>query len=262
MEPAVYKLTLAYRGTTYAGWQRQDNAVSVQEVLEEGLAAVLGRAAGVVGAGRTDAGVHARGQVAHLELPAPFPLRGLVFGTNAHLPEAVRVLQAARAPRGFHARRHATAKLYRYRLVRATVLSPLDAPFSVRVEPSIDLAAMRAATSALPGEHDFRAFALTGGAPGPTVRKIFAAGIEERGAELLFSIEGEGFLRGMVRSLVGTLLEVGRSRREPEAFVSLLAGAERSRAGPTAPPQGLSLDLVRYGPEWDPVEPPIPAGSL
>ncbi|HEX4952177.1 MAG TPA: tRNA pseudouridine(38-40) synthase TruA [Thermoanaerobaculia bacterium] len=262
MEPAFYRLTLAYRGTAYAGWQRQINALTVQEVVERGLAAALGREVGVVGAGRTDAGVHARGQVAHLELPAPFPLKGLVFGTNAHLPEDVRILQAAAVPVGFHARRHALTKLYRYRLVRAPVLSPLDALFSLRVEPRIDLAAMRAAVSALPGEHDFRAFALTGGAPGPTVRRILAAEIAERGAELVFAIEGEGFLRGMVRSLVGTLLEVGRGRREPSAFAALLEGAERSRAGPTAPPQGLSLELVRYGPQWDPLEPPVPAGSL
>ena len=202
---AVYLLTVSYRGDAYAGWQRQANAVAVQQVLEEALSDLLGRPATVAGASRTDAGVHARGQAAHVELVAPFSESGLVHGTNHHLPADVRVLAARRVRAGFHARKHARAKEYRYRLRREAVLSPLDSPFAVAVDPKIDLAAMARAAAHLVGRHDFSAFALAGGAHRSPVRRILAAGWEEAGVELVFRVVGDGFLRGMVRSLVGTL---------------------------------------------------------
>lgn len=244
--PAVYALTLSYRGTAYAGWQRQENALAVQQVVEEALGRLLGHPVRVAGAGRTDAGVHARGQVAHLELPTPFPERALVHGTNHHLPEDVRVLAAEPAPPGFHARTSALAKEYSYRFVRAEVLSPLDALFAVRVDPGLDLGSMARAAEFLPGRHDFSAFALAGGSHGQPFRRIFSARWEESGADLCFRIVGEGFLRGMVRALVGTLAEVGGGRRSPEAFGALLEGRPRGEAGPTAPAQGLVLERVLY----------------
>ncbi len=146
----TYRLLLSYRGTAYAGWQRQDNALSVQQVLEEALAGLLDHPVRAVGASRTDAGVHARGQAAHLELPRPFAESGLVHGTNHHLPEDVRVLAAAAMPSGFHARRHAWGKEYLYRLSRAPVVSPLDSPFVVRAPAAIDLDRM-ARAAAEPG---------------------------------------------------------------------------------------------------------------
>ncbi len=258
-----YRLILSYRGTAYAGWQRQENAVAVQQVVEEALAKLLGFAARVTGASRTDAGVHARGQAAHLELPRPFPERGLVHGTNHHLPEDVRVLAAARVPDGFHARRHAWGKEYLYRLSRAEVLSPLDAPFVAAAPAGLDPGRMARAAALLPGRHDFSAFALAGGAHGQPCRRIFSAAWEEAGAageELAFRIVGEGFLRGMVRALVGTLVETGTGRRSLESFAALLAGAPRSAAGPTAPAHGLALERVLYPAEWsaegDP-QPPV-----
>src|SRR3954469_15082903 len=151
----TYRLILAYRGTAYAGWQRQENALAVQQVVEEALERLLGHAVRIVGAGRTDAGVHARGQVAHLELPRDFPARGLVHGTNHHLPEDVRVLAAAAMPAGFHARRHAWGKEYLYRLSRAPVLSPLDAPFVAPAPAVLDPGRMASAAALLPGRHDF-----------------------------------------------------------------------------------------------------------
>jgi tRNA pseudouridine38-40 synthase len=246
----VFRLTLSYRGGAYVGWQRQPNGRSVQQVVEEALADLLGSEVRLVGASRTDAGVHARGQAAHLELAAPFPERGLVHGTNHRLPDDVRVLAAARAPQGFHARRCAQAKEYRYRLVRAAVLSPLDSPFAVRASPLLDVAAMAAATSHVVGRHDFGAFALAGGAHRSPRRRIFTAEWQESGAELVFRVVGDGFLRGMVRSLVGTLLEVGHGRRPPASLRDLLAGRPRSAAGPTAPAQGLTLERVLYAPRW------------
>jgi tRNA pseudouridine38-40 synthase len=245
-----YRLILSYRGTAYAGWQRQENALAVQQVVEAALTALLGEAVQVVGASRTDAGVHARGQAAHLELPRPFPERGLVHGANHHLPEDVRVLAAAAMPAGFHARKHAWGKEYVYRLSRAPVLSPLDAPFMAALPAAADLGRMARAAAALPGRHDFSAFALAGGSHGQPFRRIVSALWEERGDEWTFRVVGEGFLRGMVRALVGTLVEVGTGRRTPESFAGLLAGAPRSAAGPTAPAHGLVLRQVLYPPEW------------
>lgn len=257
----TYRLILAYRGTAYAGWQRQENALTVQQVVEEGLTRLLGEPVRIVGASRTDAGVHARGQAAHLEISRPFPERGLVHGTNHHLPEDVRVLAAAAMPPGFHARRHAVGKEYVYRLSRAPVLSPLDAPFMAAAAERLDVERMARAAAALPGRHDFSAFALAGGSHGQPFRRIFSARWEERreeeGAdELAFRIVGEGFLRGMVRALVGTLVEVGTGRRSPESFADLLAGRPRSAAGPTAPAHGLVLQKVFYLLDRPPERPP------
>ena len=250
----VVRLILSYRGTRYAGWQRQENALAVQQVVEEALGRLLGPAAGetprITGASRTDAGVHARGQAAHLELARPFPLRGLVHGTNHHLPGDVCVLAAREMAAGFHARRSALGKEYRYRLSRAEVLSPLDAPFAVPAPREIDPGRLREAAALLPGRHDFSAFTLAGAAPGDRHRRIDAADWTEEGDELRFRVIGEGFLRGMVRGLVGTMIEVGTGRRSVASFARLLEGAERGEAGPTAPARGLVLERVIYGPEW------------
>ena len=261
MSPS-YRLILSYRGTRYAGWQRQENALTVQEVLETALERLLGRPARVAGASRTDAGVHARGQAVSLELEEAFSARGLVHGTNHQLPEDVRVMAACEMPPGFHARKHAAGKTYCFRLSRASVISPLDAPYTVRIPHRVDLGRMARATEALPGRHDFSAFALAGGSHGQPFRTMLAAGWEERGEELLFRITGDGFLRGMVRALVGTLIEVGTGRRPPEGFAALLAGAPREAAGPTAPAHGLVLDEVFYPPAWQPERGPSPPAPL
>lgn len=250
-----YRLRIAYVGTDYAGWQRQDNALAVQQAVEEALAAVLGRPLGprvtVHGAGRTDAGVHARGQVAHLTLhpvdtPSSEVCRRLVFGTNRHLPAAIRVLDAAQTADTFHARKSAAFKVYTYRLVAAPVIDPLRAPFVVPAPAGLDLEAMRAATALIPGRHDFSAFAKSGGSHGQPMRTIREADWTANGDELRFRIAGDGFLRGMVRALAGTLLEVGRGRRALDSFAALLGGGPRSAAGPNAPARGLCLESVHY----------------
>jgi tRNA pseudouridine38-40 synthase len=243
------RLLVAYVGTDYAGWQRQPNAVTVQQRLEEALAGLAGAPVATVGAGRTDAGVHARGQVVSLALDRELPDSALVHGVNHRLPADIRVLAAASAPPGFDARRSARAKEYRYRFHRSAVPPPDRAPFVVPAPPELDVAAMIAATRALVGRHDFAAFASAGGVPGPTERTIFAASWSEEGPELTLSVCGEGFLRGMVRALAGTLLEVGLGRRSGAQLARLLAGAERSAAGPTAPARGLTLERVDYAGE-------------
>ncbi len=247
----VYRLIVSYRGTAYAGWQRQPNALTIQEVLEAALVDLLGESLRAVAAGRTDAGVHARGQAVHFEVSREFSLRGLVHGTNHRLPDDIRVMHAQRMKEGFHARFEALGKRYRYRLSKAAVLSPLDSPFVVAAPRGLELEPMRQAGDHLPGEHDFSAFALAGGAHRSSVRSLTRAIWEESGDEISFVVEGEGFLRGMVRSLVGTLMEVGVGRRTPDGFAALLEGAPRAEAGVTAPARGLVLESVHYSKEWD-----------
>ena len=261
MAVGPYRLILSYRGGAYAGWQRQPDAVTVQQRVEEALAALGLARPRVVAAGRTDAGVHARAQAAHLDTPEEPSLRSLIHGTNHHLPDDIRVIAAARMGAGFDARRSARSKLYVYRMVPTRVLSPLDALDAISVRRDLDLDAMRRALAALPGRHDFSAFALSGGAHRDPHRRIFGAelasagGLDEGAVERLeLRLEGEGFLRGMVRSIAGTLLEVGAGTRDAAAFAGLLAGAPRSAAGPTAPAAGLTLEWVDYGPSWRPLE--------
>ncbi len=245
-EPVLVRATLSYVGTRFAGWQRQANALAVQQVVEEAIASLTGELVATAAAGRTDAGVHARGQVVSFRLTRPFPLERIVGGVNHYLPEEIRLLEAAVASDGFNARRSALAKEYRYRLFRGRVVPADRAPFVANVDGMLEIPALRAASRTLIGEHDFAAFALTGGVEGSTIRRMFAAGWEEEGPELLFCVTGEGFLRGMVRSLVGTMIEVGRGRRTPEEFAALLDRGSRAEAGPTAPARGLVLERVDY----------------
>ena len=251
----IYRLTLAYDGHRFAGWQRQDNALTVQQAVEEALADLLGEAPRLHGAGRTDTGVHARGQVAHVDLPRPFPVKGLVHGTNHRLRSDVRVLAADRMPDGFHARKSALGKEYRYRIHRGMVSAPFETPFTLRLARPLDLVALRQGLEVLPGRHDFSAIAAAGGSHVQPWRRLFAAIAEEHGREIHLRFVGEGFLRGMVRALVGTLVEIGVGQRPAGDLPQLLEpGRQRSEAGFAAPAHGLCLERVFYPPAWRPLE--------
>lgn len=242
----TYRLTLAYLGGAYGGWQRQPNRLAVQQVVEEALGRVVGGAPRVVAASRTDAGVHARAQQAHVRLPKPWSTRALVAGTNHYLPPDVRVMRATPACPTFHARAWAVAKEYRYRLSRAAVISPFEAPTCVPLRNDLDVGRLRAAARQVEGRHDFEAFARSGGSHRHTMRTVFRAEVIEEGAFVILRFVGDGFLRGMVRALVGTLLEAAEGARASRDLGDLLTGRPRSEAGPSAPARGLTLVRVFY----------------
>jgi len=248
----VVKLTIGYLGTRFAGWQRQANALAVQEVIEQALGDLLETPIRIRGASRTDAGVHASGQVAHLRLDRRFPLAGLVHGGNHRLPDDVRLLSAQRMADDFHAQHNALGKCYRYRLWRGPVVPPLAAGRVAHAPQRLDLDAMRQALRALPGRHDFTAFAAAGGSHRQGVRRMFAATLDVDAQVACLRFWGDGFLRGMVRALVGTLLEIGRGARPPDDFHRLFSARSRSEAGPAAPALGLELEQVFYPPAYQP----------
>jgi tRNA pseudouridine38-40 synthase len=243
------KLTIAYDGTNYVGWQRQTNGVSIQQVMEEAVAPLVDdaeRCPGVAGASRTDAGVHAAAQVASVNLDVELSTASLLRAINVRLPLDIRVVNVEDAMPGFHARFHARGKSYRYRLVRTPVMSPFDRAFAWHVPDLSDVDAMRRAAAAFVGRHDFASFQARGSSTLDTVRTIERLEVSERGNEVIVEIAGDGFLRHMVRAIVGTLVEVGSGLRAPDAVPAMLAERHRRAGGPTAPARGLMLIAVRY----------------
>lgn len=244
----TFRLTLEYDGADFHGWQVQPGARrTVQGTLEHALARVVHERARVVGAGRTDAGVHAEGQVASVRLAtrlAPDALRRALDGV---LPEDVTVRALSVERDDFHARHDATAKRYRYRLWNAPVRSPLRRRRALCLQRPLDLAAMRAAAAELVGTHDFASFQAAGSSVRSTTRTLHRLDVEgEAGAGIDLVFEGSGFLRHMVRNVVGTLLQVANGRRDPAGMPALLAARDRRQAGPTAPAHPLTLVEVRY----------------
>ncbi len=247
------RLTLEYDGSGYVGWQRQAEGVSIQGLLEDALAPFEGAPVTVHGAGRTDAGVHALGQVAsvilrHAAHDAPTLQRAL----NAVLPDDVRVVGLVDAAAGFHARFDATGKTYEYRIVNAPYVSAFGFRHAWHVPGPLDRAAMRDGASALVGRHDFAAFQATGGEVATTVRTISAIAFDESPAagvadgSLVLRVSGDGFLRHMVRAIAGTLVDVGLGRWPAAHVGTILESGDRAAAGRAAPPHGLFLVRVHY----------------
>ena len=243
------KLTIQYDGTNYVGWQRQANGVSIQGLLEDALAPIEAGPVDVHGAGRTDAGVHSIGQVASVRLAAQLDTSTLFRALNAVLPDDVRVAAVEEAAPDFHARFSAVAKTYEYRIVNAPIVSPFMHRYVWHIPQPLEMGAMRAAAEPLVGRHDFAGFQGTGSTVVSTERTIESLDWEEgAGFErpIVMRVTGDGFLRHMVRNIIGTLVEIGVGRWRPARVRELLDARDRTHAGPTAPARGLFLAKVRY----------------
>jgi len=245
---ATFRFTLEYDGTDFEGWQSQpEGHRTVQDSLEAALREVTGESIRVIGAGRTDAGVHAEGQVASAELATSMACSALQRALNAVLPRDLAVAGLEEQPGGFHAQHDARSKLYAYRIWNGPWLSPLRDRRSHWLRTPLDVAAMGDAARRLEGRHDFSSLQATGSAVRDTVRTLHRVEVMgDPGGEICVEVEGSGFLRHMVRNLVGILLEVGRGRLAPAAVPSLLAARDRRVAPPTAPARGLTLVWVDY----------------
>jgi tRNA pseudouridine38-40 synthase len=242
------KLTIQYDGTEYVGWQRQESGTSVQGLIEDALARIEGQKVTVHGAGRTDAGVHAVGQVASTHLAKILDDATLLRALNANLPPTVRVFHVESVRDDFHARFDAVSKTYEYRIWNGPALPPFVRLYAWHVPRRLDREILRRGASVLVGSHDFAAFQGTGSVVHTTLRTVLGADWHDGGSDrpLVFEITGEGFLRHMVRSVVGTLVEAAQGRRPVEDMARLLAAPDRSRAGRTAPARGLFLAKVTY----------------
>jgi tRNA pseudouridine38-40 synthase len=244
---SVVKLILEYDGTRYVGWQVQPNGPSVQAEVERALATLHKTARRVTAAGRTDAGVHARGQVVSFAEERPLPLRAYVQGMNALLPPDVAVRSASLEAYGFDARRSARGKRYRYVIENGRTRAPLTRLYAWQLFSTVDVDAMREAARLLVGRHDFAAFQASDCAADHAVREIRRLDVlGAPGERLEVVVEATAFVKHMVRNIVGTLVEVGQGKRAPGSMTPLLEGRDRTRAGATAPPQGLSLEEVFY----------------
>lgn len=242
------KLVVAYDGANYHGWQRQAEGFdSVQARLEEAAGRIMGHPVIVFGAGRTDAGVHAEGQVANFFTPNfVIPLKNMRRAINSKLPRDVVIRSAALAGDNFHASRSAIGKTYRYRIHMGPERTVFTAHQVYHYWRALDVAAMRAAAQKILGRHDFRGFASSAEERQDTVRHVWRCDVAELGSEIHITVEGNGFLYNMVRNIVGTLVEVGRGLWTSERIDLILATTDRTQAGFTAPPQGLCLVAVHY----------------
>ncbi len=245
----VVKLVLEYDGTRYVGWQVQPNGPSVQAEVERALETLHKAPRQVTAAGRTDAGVHALGQVCSFYEAEPLPLKAYVQGMNALLPDDVAVRAASLEPQGFDARRSASGKRYRYRIENGPGRAPLSRLQAWQQFRPLDVAAMRDAAGRLTGRHDFACFQASDCACAHAVRQVDRCEVAgQAGGRIDLILEATAFVKHMVRNVTGTLVEVGLGKRAPDSMAALLFARDRRLAGPTAPPQGLCLEEVFYGP--------------
>lgn len=242
-----YKLVVAYDGSGYAGWQVQRNANSVQGKLEAAAAQITGEKVRMHGSGRTDRGVHARGQAVHCDIHKPVVRKALRRGLNAVLPPDIRILRVTKAADDFDARRHAAGKEYRYFIWNDEVIPPFHRFYKTHVRKKLDVEAMRRAAAYLVGRHDFAAFtANPRRETGSTVRRVTELSVRKSGSELVIIARGEGFLYKMVRSFAGYLIRVGEGKLAPSSARAILSSRVRTARVRTAPPEGLFLWKVDY----------------
>lgn len=249
--PRRIRLDLHYVGTGYAGWQLQPDRPTIQGTVETALERVLRAPVRLHGSGRTDAGVHARGQVAHFETASLLPVGTLRSAINHYLPWDIQIMRVSEAPPAFHARESALSKEYRYRVYRGDLIPPHLYPFALHVEDPLDLEAMRRAAASLVGTHDFACMQSNGSSAETTVRTIRCSEWLEDEDALVYRVVADGFLYKMVRTIVGTLIEVGRGRRSVQSVEEAMRARDRGRSGPVVSARGLHLWHVTYPGDQD-----------
>ncbi len=245
--PTAFKLVIEYDGTAYRGWQIQNDVPTIQGEIEKVLQFMTGQRVRVTGSGRTDAGVHAFGQVAGFACRTTLSAEQFQKGLNSLLPPDIVIRTVKTVPATFHPRYDAVSKTYHYHILNQRWPTAIGRQYAWHLRCRLDVAAMKVATNHLLGRHDFKSFEGAGSPRSSTVRQILSASITRKASgQLVFEIEGDGFLRFMVRNIVGTLVEVGQTRITPDDFLRILHSKDRNQAGPTAPPQGLFLIRVLY----------------
>lgn len=244
-------LGIEYDGTRFLGWQTQPGGGTVQDALESALTTIAAARVSVICAGRTDRGVHARGQVVHFDTEVVRPISAWVRGTNALLPDSIAVLWSKRMADDFHARYSALSRTYRYLLVNRPVRPAMEARSAGWFHAPLDVDAMRAGGRYFTGEHDFSAFRSSECQAKSPVRTIHDLTIEATGAHIVFTLRANAFLHHMVRNIVGTLIYVGKGKHPPQWVAELLEARDRSLAAPTFAAEGLCLERVEYGPQWE-----------
>lgn len=240
------KMVIEYDGSNYHGFQIQPNANSIQETLEQCLARLTGEKIRITGAGRTDAGVHAMGQIISFDTASTIPADRFYLALNRYLPEDIRALSSIQAADDFNARFDAVKKTYRYSIYNSAVGQILVRKYALCLNEALDIEAMRAACRHIEGRHDFSSFCASGSSVRTFERTVMRCELKQSDVWLTLEMEADGFLYNMVRITVGTLLEIGRSRLSPDAIPSILQAKNRAAASPTAPPQGLCLIKVDY----------------
>lgn len=238
------RLTVAYDGTNYHGWQVQNNGITIESELNRCLSELFGERIEVIGASRTDAGVHALGNIAVFDTNARMPAEKISYALNQRLPEDIRIQRSEEVAADWHPRRCGSRKTYEYRIYRGEFPMPVKRLYSYFTYRPLNIAAMREAAALLAGEHDFKSFCQTGAQAESTIRTVYELEVEEQGPELVIRVCGSGFLYNMVRIIAGTLMEVGEGKRTPQQMRDILEKKDRGAAGPTAPAHGLTL--VKY----------------
>ena len=242
-----FKLIIEYDGSRYHGWQRQKEDPTVQGEIEKALKEMTSKAVTVIGSGRTDAGVHAEGQVANFKCETRLAPEALINGLNSLLAPDIVIRACEQVSASFHARYHAKSKIYHYKILNRPIPAAIGRQYSWFIRQALDQDAMRAAISNIIGRRDFKAFEATGSPRQRTIRHVFSADLsEQQGGLLIFHIEADGFLRCMVRNIVGTLVDVGRKKLAAADLKRILDSKDRSQAGATAPAHGLTLIKVNY----------------
>jgi tRNA pseudouridine38-40 synthase len=240
------KLTIAYDGTAYKGWQVQKNGRTVQGELEKAIAGIFGAKHTLYGASRTDAGVHAKAQTANFKTSSSIPVPKIPFALNSIIPEDIVVKKAEEIGPDFHSRFDAKIKRYRYCILNSKNRDPFGERYSYRVSYDLDVPLMRKGAACLKGRHDFKSFQAADKRERSSVRKITKIDVKKTGMSVIIDIEGDGFLYNMVRNIAGTLIDVGRGYLSPDSVSEILKAKDRTKAGPTAPAKGLFLLEVKY----------------